>query len=173
MRNIRTIIFLIVWLTLATVTILFVPPNLGFVFGSSFLLIAILVVSRDLWKASSKFGFALIRRPSAHDAKQDNLSRAAFNVKNAIGGSPYNRREVAEILREALLRKYHDTRSFPTSWIATEYGNQAIVSILKSKASEDLVDTFSLPDITGKRKSPKDKEQYLSKLDKALRLIEE
>lgn len=188
-KHFRTFAFLVAWLLLAIALSFFVSSLFTEIALSSFfLLIAILVVVRAMWiDSAGSLGISSsksAKRGSSPTWTYGNMSRTVSSVRNSANGSLYGRRQVAQILREALLSKYIGRSFFPANWIATSNGDKAVEEILRSKNSIELVEVFEpneLSDSDGRlfaslrrrRDSSVEREAYLLKLDKALSLIEE
>lgn len=165
MKNTTPFIFLIAILLLASM-IAFFSPIQAISLASLFVSLGVLLILFQLWKDVIDLDFIFKFRAKKDPIVHDNLSRAAFVVRNASEGSNYGRRELAAVIREALLNKYF-SNSFPIVWIATKVGDGAIMEILKTNHASDLMEAFSLPELDSQKQSG-DKKEYLSKLERAL-----
>jgi hypothetical protein len=177
MKNRQLFAFLIIWFSLGIIASFYTGSIGGPMIIGFFLLIAISVIIMELF---ARFGFSSIfaaRRRSRNAKGLDDLSQMTFYVKDASRGKPYGRREIAKILREALLTQTLGFERFPRSSIATAGGDQAIAQILKSRDSFELYDVFLLPEISKEDSSSSihsfRRQDYLSKISRALLLFED
>jgi hypothetical protein len=158
-----------VFLVAVAIIPVYVPISRAFGFVCFFLGIGVLVLVRKFWKSSGTHtGGMQTAGGTAYPKLRENLSSMRTNVKSASSGSLYSREEAAKILREALLDNYLGHGAFPENWITTQNGRDEIEKILKSTNNFDLIDVLEPP-----AKSHFDRQQYLTKLDRALRLVEE
>jgi hypothetical protein len=179
-NHLSLFVFLIIWLSLGEAISYFTLPTTGLFVISFFVLIAIVPITRVIWESSVSSKIKLPRPTKSNQGLNDNLSRIAFNVRNAAEGSAYSRREVAQVLREALLSENLGRGNFPTNWVATADGNPAVENILTTRNTPELAEILEPPDWASSfgsseiRKGSKIRRaEYLSKLEKALNLIEQ
>ncbi len=141
-----------------------------------FLFITTMVLIEEVWKTSQQSARPVSEAALEFRQHSGQFAGAALNLKLATQYSSYSRREIATILREALLNKYSETKDYPTLWIYTDTGTAAIEQIL-GKENGDLIeivepsDRFSKAPRRGLRGRRQDS-HYFSKLDRVLRLVE-
>lgn len=137
-----------------------------------FLTIVVGVVIFQLTFRSGWLNFSSGKRITRE--KRENLSTVVFYIKSATRGRAYGRREVAKILREAILTQSFARAGFPVDWIATPNGDNAVAQILRSKNSSELGIVFELPELSTRSRTASTTKghDYLSYLARALSLIE-
>jgi hypothetical protein len=137
------------------------------------LLITSTVVIQDTWKASEE------TKQRIHEAELESRYRTgkfagiALSLKLATKCNPSSRRDIAVILREALLNKYAESKDYPAPWIYTESGRDAILQIL-GPMNGDLIDVLEPSDKPPSRKllGARRDDLYFSKLNRVLHLVE-
>ncbi|MDG6905585.1 MAG: hypothetical protein JRN20_07365 [Nitrososphaerota archaeon] len=177
----QTIITYSIGLFLALITALFVK-NILIAFGIVLflLLIEIMIFIREAWKSSDGTERTIDYEPKSLESRYltGQFSSLILNLRLALKGDLWCRRDIAVVLREALLNKYAESKDYPAHWVHTESGKDAIQDILGAQEI-DLLDVLELPDPRSearqwnilRRRERKD-DHYPMKLDRVLRLVE-
>lgn len=175
MRNNRIFAFLAVWFSIAVFASFFASPVTAPSVAAFFLLIAVSVLSLELLLRSGAFAYlvsGLRGRPPR--GFKDNLSKMAFYVRLASRSRSYGFREVALVLREALLTEELGSGNYPPDWIATPNGDGALAKLLTRENSSDLMEILRIPEMSSEAPMARmNRAYYFSKLGRALSLIEE
>jgi hypothetical protein len=159
----RSFLLLLALLVASIIISIYVPATRAFAIASFLLSITAVAAIRMLWNDS--VSVASKRENKTEEvALRDSLAGMTSNVRSASRGSHYSKEEAAKILREALLSKFAE-HGYPDSWISSQNGRAAIEDILKSNNSEDLIDVLE-------PSTKLNREEYLDKLDRALKLVE-
>lgn len=176
----QTVIVYSIGFFLALITAFFV--NHGVVsFGIILflLLIEIVVFIREAWKSSDGTIWTIGDEPKSESRYlTGQYSSLVLHLRLALKGNFSSRRDIAVVLREALLNKYAESKDYPEHWIYTESGKDAISRLL-SDQEIDLLDVLEPADLRSdarkwnvlRQRGRKDY-QYQTKLDRVLLLLE-
>ncbi|MGI0090324.1 MAG: hypothetical protein ACREBS_01320 [Nitrososphaerales archaeon] len=177
MRKLTLVIYAVAF-SLSAIVSFFATNNLVAILTVIFLLfISSLFLMRDIWNISGGWRMRSAgREKGEHERQTGDFAGVSLYLKGALEGSDSSRREVATILREALLDKYAESKDYPVHWIYTDGGRDAIAGILG--INSDLIDVLEPPSkpLTPARRKFRRKQQqdfeYKWKLQRVLSLVE-
>ena len=137
------------------------------------LLITSSLVIQDIWKSSEETKQRMLGEELEYRYHAGQFESVVRSLKMATKYSPWSRREIAFVLREALLNKYAESKDYPAHWIYTESGRDTILQILGPSNGDllDILEPSDKPPIRNFLRSRQD-HLYLPRLRRALHLVE-